>query len=264
MGDSKGSYTNFELNESQKESVQTPQLSGGDLLNCKSSVDIVRGNVSNVAETCGFTSDDQLMKQLMDSGKPQRCEAPTHETRGPVEVTKDENGEVFEVKTANWTFTKGEDGKWIQRDNSGLLSENVVTNFQIDDKGNYSYNHDNDERNSHYHVEHNADGSMVFTDENGRLAYDEKQQVVEAGAGDGRQRKFHYDENGQLDQIDGNLGHWDRQVKDGHISWVNKDSGVVWNGDFKMVLDRLQYRGDDGGAWEFTPWGTDVRIEKEP
>ncbi len=264
MGDSKGSYTNLELNESKKESVQTPQLLG-DSMTSRASLDTFRTNVSKVAEACGFPSGDDLMKQLTESAKPgdlPRCEAH-HEKRGPIEVTKDECGDIFEVKTVNWTFTKGADGKWIQHDNDGIVKDDVVSNVKVDDKGSYSYDYNDDKRNVHVHIEHNADGSNAYTDENGRLVYNEKDQVIEAGAGNGRQRKFHYDEKGQLDQIDGNLGHWDRQVKDGHVAWVNKDSGAVWNGDFQMKQDRLQYRGDNGGAWEFTPWGTDIRIEKE-
>lgn len=266
MGDSKGSFTNLELNEGKKESVQTPQLLG-DTLTSRASHDVFRQSTSNVAEACGFSSNDDLMKQLTESAKPgdlPQCKAIV-EKRGPIEVTKDECGEIVKVKDANFTYIKDTDGKWIQRDNGGRYKDDKsVTNMKVDEKGNVSYDYNDDARNVHVHHEHNADGSMSFTDENGKLTYNEKGQVVEAGSGNGRQRHFHYDEKGQLDQIDGNLGHWDRQVKDGHVSWVNKDSGVVWNGDFKMVLDRLQYRGDDGGAWEFTPWGTDIKIEKEP
>jgi len=261
MGDSKGSFSNFEQNESKKESVKTPDFLG-DSMTCKASLDVFHKNSSNAVEQCGLPSNEQLLAQLVDSTKPQRCEAPTHEKRGPVEVTKDECGEVIELKTASYTFTKNADGKWTQHHNEGRYKDDVVSNLKVDEKGNYSYDYNDDARNVHVHHEHNADGSMAFTDENGKLVYNEKGQVVEAGAGNGKQRHFHYTGD-QLDQIDGNLGHWDRVVKDGQVSWVNKDKGMVWNGDFKMSLDRLQYRGDNGGAWEFTPWGTDVAIEKE-
>jgi len=264
MGDSKSSMTNFELNEGKKESVMTPNLLG-DSMTCKASLDVFRAGTSNAAELCGLPSNDKLLAQLEDSAKPAhggRCEAPTHEKRGPVEVTKDEYGEVLEVKTGSYTFTKNADGKWTQHQNEGRYKDDVVENFKVDEKGNYSFDYNNDERNVHVHHEYNVDGSFAFTDENGKTAYDKDNNVVEAPSGDGKSRKFHYTD-GQLDQVDGNLGHWDRVVKDGKASWVNKDSGVVWNGDFKMKLDRLEYHGDNGANWEFTPWGTDVRLDKQ-
>jgi len=97
-----------------------------------------------------------------------------------------------------------------------------------------------------------ADGS-VKEDPNGNVVY--------AIGQDARPRKFHYDESGNLDQIDGHLGHWQRTVdKQGREAWVDKDTGTVWDG--KMRVDsagNLHYQPYEGQSWTFTRNGKGVR-----
>ncbi|HEY9711935.1 MAG TPA: hypothetical protein V6C72_00620, partial [Chroococcales cyanobacterium] len=231
---------------------------GGEMLVCPASNDILRQQ-SSTRDLSFLPPGNDLLTQFDEAPHLPRCEAPKHEKRGPVEVTTDEYGEMFEVKDqAGTTYTKNSDGKWTKHyKDADPKSDDVVDNFNVGSDGKITYDYNNNDKNVHVHFEHNADGSFSYTNEFGKFVYDKDMQLVEAPAGEGRVRKFHYT-NGQLDQIDGVLGHWDRVQKDGQTSWVNKDSGAVWNGDFRLNIDILEYRGQDGAAWGFTPWGTDV------
>jgi hypothetical protein len=250
------SFTNFERNQCKNEDAKTSALVG-DMLVCRSSNGF---RPQSSAHDLGFfPSHKDLLAQLSEAPHGPRCEAPTHEKRGPVDVTIDEHGEMFEVKDKNGnTYTKTSDGKWGRHvQGSSSQTDEVVENLKVDCQGNLSYDYNNNEKNVHVHHDYNADGSFTYVNEFGKFVYDKDVQLVEAPAGEGHSRKFHYT-SGQLDQIDGRLGHWDRVQKDGQVSWVNKDTGAVWSGDFKMNLDMLEYKGQDGSAWTFTPWGTDV------
>lgn len=261
MGDSNMNGKGFDSTECTMAAPKNSSLMGDDMV-CTSFNDIYK-NANQSEAACYLPENPKLLKQLADAqaGIPGVCEAPTHEKRGPVEVTTDEYGEMFEVKDNNGnTFTKRSDGKWARHTEIGTYkSDEVVENVKVDEKGNLSYDYNRDEDDVHVHFEKNADGSHSATNNFGKFAYDKDNQLVEAPSGEGRIRKFHYTD-GQLDQIDGNLGHWDRVQKDGQVSWVNKDSGAVWAGDFRVNIasNILEYRGQNGAAWAFTPWGTDV------
>lgn len=260
MTEAARSFTKFELSEWKNKDSKTSALVG-EMLVCKSANDIFRQQ-SSANDLCFLPSNKDLLAQLKEAEQAPcggRCEAPTVEKRGSSEVTIDEYGEMFKVKDNHGnTYTKTSDGKWTQHYERGnYKTDEVVENVKVDGKGNISFDYNNNQRNVHVHHEHNADGSFSYVNEFGKFVYDKDQQLVEAPAGAGHNRKLHYT-NGQLDQIDGRLGHWDRVQKDGQVSWVNKDSGLVWKGDFKMNLDMLEYKGQNGTAWAFTPWGTDV------
>jgi hypothetical protein len=186
-----------------------------------------------------------------------RCEAPTHEKRGTTEVVSDEHGEIFEVKdNRGHTYSKTSDGKWVGHEDSDADFKlgTVFKNLNVDDKGNITY----DDNNNINHYERNSDGSGSMTNEFGKTSWDKDDHCIEAPAGPGHSRKYHYTD-GQLDQIDGKLGHWDRVTKDGQVSWVNKDTFAVWDGDFKLELDgELEYKGRNGANWSFTVWGKDI------
>lgn len=272
MGDSKISLTKFDSSDSKKESVDASHLAG-ELMTCKENLDPFRAQVSNVAELCGFPSGNDLLIQFNEKPhyprceketdpKVLRCEAPVHKKYGNVDVTVDSSGDVIEFKSRGNTYTKRSDGKWVEHPDNPAYSDSVLDNVTIDKEGNFTYDYNDDERGVHVHHEWNADGSFSFTDSFGKSVYNEHVQLVEAPSGEGRIRKYHYTD-GQLDQIDGNLGHWDRVVTDGHVSWVNQDKGYIWNGDFKIYAGSdLQFKSDEGTTWTFTRWGTDVS-EKE-
>jgi hypothetical protein len=215
-----------------------------------------------VENSSHLPSADLLIKQLSDakSEAPNGlvCLAPKHEERGNTEVVTDEYGKMFEVKdNRGHTFTKTPDGKWVDRSENDKehKHDNVVKNVKVDDKGNITYD---DNNNAKMHYQQNSDGSHSVTNEFGKTSYDKDGNCIEAPAGAGHSRKFHYT-NGQLDQIEGNLGHWDRVTKNGQVSWVNKNSGAVWNGDFKLQSDgELEYSGRNGANWSFTVWGKDI------
>ena len=257
MTEAARSFTNLERSQCKNEEAKTSALLG-DMMVCKSSNDVFRLQ-SSANDMSFLPSHQDLLSQLSEAPHGPRCEAPTHEKRGPVDVTIDEYGEMIEVKGKNGnTYTKTSDGKWTRHiEGASSKNDDVVENLKVDCQGNLSYDYNNNEKNVHVHHEDNADGSWSYVNEYGKFVCDKDNQLVEAPAGEGHSRKFHYT-NGQLDQIDGRLGHWDRFEKNGQVSWVNKDTGTVWAGDFKMNGDNLEYTGQNGSAWAFTPWGTDV------
>jgi hypothetical protein len=260
------SAKNFERTECKSgESGNATASLGAELLTCKDAQDVFRQrNSSSASKDFDFLpSGDGLLNQLSAPLHGPRCEAPHTEQRGPVQVTVDEYGEMFAVKSGHDTFTKNSDGKWTRHFESGdYKNDEIVDNVKVDANGKLTYDYNDDARNVHVKFERNTDGSWKATNEFGTFVYDNQTQLVEAPSGEGRSRKFHYT-NGQLDQIDGNLGHWDRVEKDGEVSWVNRDSGAVWEGDFKMNVDNLEYTGRNGSHWTFTPWGTDVNLAEQ-
>ncbi len=114
---------------------------------------------------------------------------------------------------------------------------------------------------------HNKDQSSSDYYDRGAEKYlsskseDPNGKITETRGADGGSRKFHYDENGKLDQIDGHLGHWDRSVDaQGNEKWTNKDFGAVWKGSFEVDSDGdLHFHAQKGQSWNFTRDGEDVK-----
>lgn len=113
----------------------------------------------------------------------------------------------------------------------------------------------------------NKDGSSDVYSENERhqinhVKKDQQGRIREAENNDNKMlRKFHYDADGKLDQVDGRKGHWERSTdRDGREQWTNT-SGRVWRG--KMHVDdrgNLHYASNDGRTnLEFTIDGKDIR-----
>src|SRR5262249_43824560 len=66
-------------------------------------------------------------------------------------------------------------------------------------------------------------------------------RVTETTDADGHTRKFHYDTKGNLDKMDGHLGHWERQDNG---AWKNANTGAQWQGEFLVDGDgNLEFRG---------------------
>jgi len=113
-----------------------------------------------------------------------------------------------------------------------------------------------DFQNEHYQ---SADGKVTHVENNPKndrmtmVEYDQKGRVVETSGEDYTTRKFHYDENGKLDQIDGKLGHWDRSTDaNGKSVWTNKNSGAVWHGEFSVEKDGdLKFQKANGKSFTF-------------
>lgn len=120
-----------------------------------------------------------------------------------------------------------------------------------------------DPKTGYFQNEHSqsADGKVTHVESNPKndelsmINYDEHGRVVETSGEDFTTRKFHYDENGKLDQIDGKLGHWDRSVDaNGKSSWTNKNSGAVWHGEFNVDKDGdLHFQNANGKTFTFNP-----------
>ncbi len=179
-------------------------------------------------------------------------------TIGALEHGYDENNEHISITGPKGEyFYKGTDGKWVEH--MPPSGERTVENLTFDQDGNMTFDVVGDGNVAH-HVR-NADGSYSINspEYGGTLKYDKDGNLVEAPAGDGKVRTFHY-ANGQLDQIDGRLGHWQRVEKDGKVSWVNEQTKAVWEGEMHVNVktNDLEFRGRSGVAWNFTTRGQDV------
>ena len=105
----------------------------------------------------------------------------------------------------------------------------------------------------------NADGTGVYVKNNEKndklsmIEYDKEGRISETSGEDFTTRKFHYDESGKLDQIDGKLGHWDRSTNaDGKTEWTNKNSGAVWQGEFNVDKNGdLHFNASNGKSFTF-------------
>ncbi len=179
-------------------------------------------------------------------------------TIGTLEHGYDENNNHISISGPGGEyFYKGSDGKWVEH--MPPSGERTVENLKFDNDGNMEFDVVGEGTVAHH--KRNADGSHSIDspEHGGLLAYDKDGNLIQAPAGDGQVRKFHYT-NGQLDQVDGRLGHWDRVEKDGKVSWKNRDTGAVWDGDMKVnpKTNELEFRGRNGVAWNFTTTGKDV------
>jgi len=181
------------------------------------------------------------------------------EKRGDVAVDVNDKGEITSVTARSGdVFDKGPDGKWSVTHTDGTKETVAFENVNVDAKGNLSYDQ------GFNHIVQGADGSLSNEDrgDGQKILWDKNGKVLEASGGDGLTRKFNYDDQGQLDQVDGRLGHWDRKTDEaGNVQWVNKDNGEVWKGD--MTVDRdgnIHYKSRDGKTeWTFTRDGRDVQ-----
>jgi len=232
MGDSKDSLPKLELNENKMHSVKAPDLLGNTMCS-KESLDVFRRGTVNASAMCDVLPPIQITG---DSNK-QQSYAQHHEKFGSLDLIVDAKRELFGFTDGHGnTFTKF-DGKWSERI-EGEKQAHSIENLKI-----------------------NKDGSYSFTNELGKFSYDSKGQLTEAPAGDGHSRKYHYNEKGELDKIDGRLGHWEREVKDGHVCWVNKNNGAIWKGDFTVKQDMLEFHAENGVTWGFTAQGKDVQVK---
>jgi hypothetical protein len=181
------------------------------------------------------------------------------EKRGDRAVTVDANGQIESVTMPNGTIMRREkDGNWNAISTDGIEEGPVFKNVKVEKDGTVSY----DRNDKHIVINNDGSGSHEIMGGAGKVSFDKNGRITEAPAGDGRTRKFHYNEKGELDQIDGNLGHWDRQVgKDGKSEWVNRDSGDVWKGEFDINPDNgdVWYTTPDGTQHTFTADGKDIR-----
>ncbi len=106
-----------------------------------------------------------------------------------------------------------------------------------------------------------ADGKVVRVEGNElsgdltMIEFDKQGRVAETSGEDFTTRKFHYDENGKLDQIDGKLGHWDRSTDaNGKTAWTNKNTGAVWHGEFNVDKSGdLHFKTANGTSHTFNP-----------
>src|SRR5262249_52013577 len=194
-----------------------------------------------------------------------------HEKRGDLNVTVNSEGEITSVTERDGfpVYRKGPDGKWLITSKEIQGNFGYVENLTVDAEGNLAYDYKVANLGNR-HVAQGADGSTIVSESNidgkivwnndGKTVWDTDGKVTEAPAGDGKSRQFHYDTKGDLDQIDGRLGHWERTFDQvGNAEWVNKDRGEVWNGDMTVDSDgTLHYKGRSGGVWAFTLDGRDV------
>lgn len=211
-------------------------------------------------------STDQSVKLPSDAGERSAQKRPRSEAinkkYGTLEYGYNKQGEHISITGPRGEyFYKGTNGKWVEH--MPPNRERTVENFKFDKEGNMEF--DVVGKNSISHHKRNADGSHSIDspEHGGKLVYDKNGNLTEAPSGDGHPpRKFHYDKDGKLDQIDGRLGHWDREVKDGKVTWVNKKSGARWEGEMSVnpKTNELEFRGRNGANWNFTTTGKDIPV----
>lgn len=216
---------------------------------------------NQVADATSQASDASLY-QFADATVRAARQYPRSEannrTLGVLEHGFDENNEHVSITGPRGEyFYMGSDGKWVEH--MPPSGERTVENLTFDNDGNMEFDVVGEGTVAHH--KRNADGSYSINspEYGGTLKYDKDGNLVEAPAGDGQVRKFHYT-NGQLDQIDGRLGHWERVEKDGKVSWRNERTGAVWEGEMHVNVktNDLEFRGRNGVAWNFTTKGQDV------
>lgn len=216
---------------------------------------------NQVADATSQTSDASLYQFADASVRPAR-QYPSSEqnncTIGALEHGYDENGQHISITGPKGEyFYKGSDGKWVEH--MPPSGERTVENLTFDNDGNMEFDVVGDALVAHH--KRNADGSYSIDspEYGGTLKYDKDGNLIEAPAGDGKVRTFHYT-NGQLDQIEGRLGHWDRVEKDGKVTWKNTKTGAVWEGEMQVnpKTNDLEFRGRNGVAWNFTTKGQDI------
>ncbi len=189
------------------------------------------------------------------------------ENRNGVIVETNDKGELTRItrqtSRGEETWAKGPDGKWIVTNNGGSLKNDLIEgDVTVDEKGAMHYTMIDKTK----VIEH-ADGRNQYIERDGSgITYGSGQNYArpeETLDGKGRGRKFQYDDKNQVLEIDGNLGHWERQTNDkGKTVWVNRDTKAVWEGDFKVEgSGDLIFKGHSGVTWRFTRRGQDV-LEK--
>lgn len=189
------------------------------------------------------------------------------ENRNGVIVESNDQGELTRItrQTAQGEqiWAKAPDGKWIVTNKDGSLENDlIIGDVTVDDKGALHYTMIDKSK----VIEH-ADGRNQYIETDGSgITYGSGKNYArpeETADGKGRGRKFQYDDKNQVQEIEGNLGHWERQTNDkGKTVWVNRDSKAVWEGDFKVLGNGdLIFTGHSGVKWRFTRNGKDI-LEK--
>lgn len=186
------------------------------------------------------------------------------EKRGETDVYLNKQGDIVGIHrmTPNGKdeFWKREaNGQWLQIEDGRTVRQPEISNVTVDKNGDIHYRIDKHKLS----VVDKKDGmQQIKSDETGSTVTYKRgdHHPVATTDGKGHGRKFHYDKDGKVDQIDGHLGHWDRRTNSkGETEWVNRDSKAVWKGDFEVhSTGDLIFKGQNGVAWKFTPDGKDM------
>lgn len=100
----------------------------------------------------------------------------------------------------------------------------------------------------------------VWYDAGGRVV--STAEDIDVAKGQKVNRDFGYDKDGQLNRIEGVLGHWERQTNDkGQVYWHNTDRNINWEGDFSVdTKGNLHYDSHKGQDYTFTPDGKTIKV----
>lgn len=109
-------------------------------------------------------------------------------------------------------------------------------------------------------VENRGDGRSAATsyDPQGRIVGTSEE--LDPDLSNKYERQFGYDDQGNLNRIEGRLGHWEKRTgDDGKSYWQNTDKNLVWHGDFKIDHEgNLHYDSHKGKDYEFTRDGIEI------
>ncbi len=156
-------------------------------------------------------------------------------------------------------WRRGKDGKWTFDANGKTVKMDEISDVTVDKGGNIHYRVDKHkisvvENNKQQRVTSDDSGASVFLETEGNHT-----RPVATTDGKGHGRKFHYDKDNKVDQIDGHLGHWERRTNaKGETEWVNNKNKAVWKGEFEVKSNGdLIFKGQNGVTWKFTKEGKD-------
>jgi hypothetical protein len=192
-------------------------------------------------------SDELPVLEFYDSNNLKKVTDKDTFTHKPSTVESNTYEDGTGAKTRRTIETSdGYKGRTEFNPKTGRFKEEEVT-FGNGDKG-IVYDRGEDKMGS---VDYDAGGRVTRTSEDTNV---EKGEAV--------RRNFGYDEDGKLNRIDGQLGHWDRHTgKDGKTYWQNTDKNVIWNGDFKVdSKGNLHFDSHTGQDYKFTANGKSIRV----
>lgn len=248
-----------ELNKMTATVLPKLEISGAVVLQGKHELQVTdkKDHISRNIESNDAQALDRVKPMSEGKAEMEATKGSHHEKRGQFEVTC-ENGQVKTITDKDGTtLYRGKDGKWSYVTKDGSVAEyDVFENVKIDKQGNLSYDRGQN------HIIRRADGMTENHDtSDGTWSLYKRGTILETTSGEGRTRKYHYDKDGKLDAIDGNLGHWDRTTdSSGKTEWVNKKGDLHWKGEFSLdPFDDLEFAMHNGGVWRFTRSGKDVR-----
>ncbi len=252
-GDTTSSLPDLTITKSGNDEVARLDAKAGD----------AKAGDAKAADAKAKPSDLDLIE--IEEPKPTDTKVASKEKLGGTDVYKNQDGEVIGIHRMDHNgkdefWRKGPDGKWTIDTEYKSNQMDSISNVTVDKNGDIHYRIEDQKVSV---VDSKDAVKRATSDETGATTTYERNEGVlrptETTDGKGHGRKFHYDKDNKVDQIDGHLGHWDRRTNaNGETEWVNRDSKAVWKGEFEVKSNGdLIFKGQNGVTWKFTKEGKD-------